>query len=154
MIDRLQNFIDGAWSPSTAEQTLNVLNPASTQVLAQVPLSPAADVNKAADCAAHAFIGWRRTPVGDRIQPLFKLKSLLEANRDDLALTITDECGKTIGESKGEMQRAIENVETACGMPMLMQGCNNEDIAAGIDEHMIRQPLGVVAAITPFNFPA
>src|SRR5664280_257243 len=153
MTDRLQNFIDGAWSPSTAEQTLNVINPASTQVLAQVPLSPAADVNKAADCAARAFIGWRRTPVGDRIQPLFKLKSLLEANRDDLALTITDECGKTLAESKGEMQRAIENVETACGMPMMMQGTNCEDIAAGIDEHMIRQPLGVVAAITPFNFP-
>ena len=122
-------------------------------MLAQVPLSPAADVNKAADGAARAFVGWRRTPVGDRIQPLFKLKTLLEANRDDLARTITDECGKTLAESKGEMQRAIENVETACGMPMMMQGTNCEDIAAGIDEHMIRQPLGVVAAITPFNFP-
>jgi malonate-semialdehyde dehydrogenase (acetylating)/methylmalonate-semialdehyde dehydrogenase len=153
MIDRLQNFIDGSWSPSTAEQTLAVLNPASAAVLAQVPLSPAADVNKAADGAARAFVDWRRTPVGDRIQPLFKLKSLLEANRDDLARTITDECGKTLAESKGELQRAIENVETACGMPMMMQGTNCEDIAAGIDEHMIRQPLGVVAAITPFNFP-
>ncbi|MGC1462991.1 MAG: CoA-acylating methylmalonate-semialdehyde dehydrogenase [Terracidiphilus sp.] len=153
MIDRLQNFINGSWSPSTAEQTLAVINPASAAVLAQVPLSPAADVNKAADAAARAFVGWRRTPVGDRIQPLFKLKSLLEANRDDLARTITDECGKTLAESKGEMQRAIENVETACGMPIMMQGTNCEDIAAGIDEHMIRQPLGVVAAITPFNFP-
>jgi malonate-semialdehyde dehydrogenase (acetylating)/methylmalonate-semialdehyde dehydrogenase len=153
MSERLQNFIDGAWSPSTAAETLSVLNPASTAVLAEVPLSPAADVNKAADGAARAFVGWRRTPVGDRIQPLFKLKSLLEANRDDLARTITDECGKTLGESKGEIQRAIENVETACGMPTMMQGTNSEDIAAGIDEHMIRQPLGVVAAITPFNFP-
>ena len=69
------------------------------------------------------------------------------------ALAITNECGKTLAESRAEMQRAIENVETACGMPMMMQGINNEDIAAGIDEHMIRQPLGVVAAITPFNFP-
>jgi malonate-semialdehyde dehydrogenase (acetylating)/methylmalonate-semialdehyde dehydrogenase len=153
MSDRLQNFIDGAWSPSTATETLSVLNPASTAVLAEVPLSPAADVVKAADGAARAFVGWRRTPVGDRIQPLFKLKSLLEANRDDLARAITEECGKTLGESKGEIQRAIENVETACGMPMMMQGTNSEDIAAGIDEHMIRQPLGVVAAITPFNFP-
>jgi malonate-semialdehyde dehydrogenase (acetylating)/methylmalonate-semialdehyde dehydrogenase len=153
MTDRLQNFIDGAWSPSTAEQTLSVLNPASTQVLAEVPLSPAADVNKAADGAARAFAGWRRTPVSERIQPLFKLKSLLEANRDNLARAITEECGKTLGESKGEIQRAIENVETACGMPTMMQGTNSEDIAAGIDEHMIRQPLGVVAAITPFNFP-
>jgi malonate-semialdehyde dehydrogenase (acetylating)/methylmalonate-semialdehyde dehydrogenase len=153
MSERLQNFIDGAWSPSTAAETLNVLNPASTQVLAQVPLSPAADVNKAAEAAARAFVGWRRTPVGHRIQPLFKLKILLEANMEDVARTITEECGKTIAESKGEMQRAIENIETACGMPMMMQGTNTEDIAAGIDEHMIRQPLGVVAAITPFNFP-
>ena len=99
MTERLRNFIDGAWSASSAEQTLNVLNPASAQVLAEVPLSPAADVNKAVDCAARAFVEWRRTPVGDRIQPLFKLKSLLEANRDALARAITDECGKTLAES-------------------------------------------------------
>jgi malonate-semialdehyde dehydrogenase (acetylating)/methylmalonate-semialdehyde dehydrogenase len=153
MVERLQNFIDGAWSPSSAEQALNVLNPASAQVLAQVPLSPAAEVNQAAESAARAFIGWRRTPVGDRIVPLFKLRGLLEANREDLSRSITDECGKTIGESRAEIQRAIENVETACGMPMMMQGTNTEDIASGIDEHMIRQPLGVVATITPFNFP-
>ena len=129
------------------------MNPASAQVLVEVPLSPADEVNQAAEAAARAFVGWRRTPVGDRIVPMFKLRELLVANREDLALTITDECGKTLAESRGEMQRAIENVETACGMPMMIQGTNNEDIAAGIDEHMIRQPLGVVAAITPFNFP-
>ncbi len=153
MPERLQNFIDGAWRASSAAQTLNVLNPATATVLAEVPLSPASDVNLAVEIAERAFIGWRRTPVVDRVQPLFKLKSLIEQHRDSLALSITDECGKTLGESKGEMQRAIENVETACGMPMLIQGTNCEDIAAGIDEHMIRQPLGVVAAITPFNFP-
>jgi malonate-semialdehyde dehydrogenase (acetylating)/methylmalonate-semialdehyde dehydrogenase len=153
MSERLQNFIDGGWQTSAAQETLKVMNPASAQVLVEVPLSPAEEVNKAADGAAKAFIGWRRTPVGDRIVPMFKLRELLVANREDLALTITNECGKTLAESRGEMQRAIENVETACGMPMLMQGTNNEDIAAGIDEHMIRQPLGVVAAITPFNFP-
>ena len=134
-------------------ETLDVLDPASTKVLAKVPLSPAAEVNEAADVAARAFVDWRRTPVGDRILPLFKLRALLDANREDIALAITNECGKTLPESRAEMQRAIENVETACGMPMMMQGVNNEDIAAGIDEHMIRQPLGVVAAITPFNFP-
>jgi malonate-semialdehyde dehydrogenase (acetylating)/methylmalonate-semialdehyde dehydrogenase len=153
MKDRLQNFIDGAWRASTADQSVSVLNPASAEVLAEVPLSPATDVNQAVEIAERAFIGWRRTPVVDRVQPLFKLKTLLEEHREDLALAITDECGKTLAESKGEMQRAIENVETACGMPMMMQGTNCEDIAAGIDEHMIRQPLGVVAAITPFNFP-
>ena len=110
-------------------------------------------MDQAAECAARAFVSWRRTPVGDRILPLFKLRSLLEAHREDIALAITNECGKTLAESRAEMQRAIENVETACGMPMMIQGTNCEDIAAGIDEHMIRQPLGVVAAITPFNFP-
>ena len=153
MVERLQNFIDGAWHSSSAPQVLNVLNPASAQVLAEVPLSPAAEVHQATETAARAFEGWRRTPAGERVQPLFKLKNLLEVNLEDLARAITDECGKTHAESIGEMRRAIENVETACGIPMLMQGCNNEDIAAGIDEHMIRQPLGVVAAITPFNFP-
>jgi malonate-semialdehyde dehydrogenase (acetylating)/methylmalonate-semialdehyde dehydrogenase len=153
MTERLQNYIDGAWRPSAAEQTLNVLNPASAQVLAHVPLSPADEVHQAAEAAARAFEKWRRTPVGERIQPLFKLKSLLEENLDNLTHTITDECGKTLAESKGELQRAIENIETASGMPMMMQGANCEDIAPGIDEHMIRQPLGVVAAITPFNFP-
>ena len=78
----------------------------------------------------------------------------MEQHLDDLAQTLTQECGKTLGESKGELKRGLENVEVACGMPILMQGYNNEDIARGIDEHMFRQPLGVVAAITPFNFPA
>jgi malonate-semialdehyde dehydrogenase (acetylating)/methylmalonate-semialdehyde dehydrogenase len=153
MTERLQNFIDGAWCLSSAGQSLDVLNPASAQVLAQVPLSTADEVHQAAEAAARAFVKWRRTPVVERVQPLFKLKSLLEANLGELALAITDECGKTLAESKGELQRAIENIETACGMPMMMQGTNCEDIASGIDEHMIRQPLGVVAAVTPFNFP-
>jgi malonate-semialdehyde dehydrogenase (acetylating)/methylmalonate-semialdehyde dehydrogenase len=91
--------------------------------------------------------------VGERIQPLFRLKLLLEQNIDALARTITIEAGKTYAESVAEIRRGIENVETACGAPIFMQGTNNEDIAQGIDEHMIRQPLGVVAAITPFNFP-
>src|SRR5690606_31058090 len=85
--------------------------------------------------------------------PLFKLRQLLHDNLEELARTITNEAGKTYAESLGEMQRGLENVEVACGAPYMMQGSNNEDIAHGIDEHMIRQPLGVVAAITPFNFP-
>ncbi|MBA3976454.1 MAG: methylmalonate-semialdehyde dehydrogenase (CoA acylating) [Candidatus Solibacter sp.] len=153
MPERLQNYINGSWQPSSATESLNVINPASAAVLAEVPLSPAAEVAKAVDAASAAFTTWRRTPAGERIQPLFKLKMLLEENIDSLARTITNECGKTLGEATGEMRRAIENVEMACGIPSLMQGRNNEDIAPGIDEHMIRQPLGVVAAITPFNFP-
>ena len=92
-------------------------------------------------------------PVTERIQYLFKLKMLLEEQFEDLARTITLECGKTLAESRGEMRRAIENVEVACGAPILIQGYNSEDIAAGIDETMIRQPLGVCAIIAPFNFP-
>jgi malonate-semialdehyde dehydrogenase (acetylating)/methylmalonate-semialdehyde dehydrogenase len=154
MLKRLENFVEGTWQASRAVEALKVLNPASGQVLAEVPLSPAEEVGAAVAAAQKAFEGWRRTPAGERIQPLFRLKTLLEENLNDLARTVTDECGKTFAESVGELRRAIENVEVACGIPSLMQGSNSEDIAAGIDEHMIRQPLGVVAAITPFNFPA
>ena len=103
--------------------------------------------------AARRYQKWRRTPPGDRIQPLFKLKALLEQHWDEVAQVITEECGKTLGEAEGELRRGIENVEVATGIPSLMMGSNLEDIASGIDELMIRQPVGVVAAITPFNFP-
>lgn len=152
-MDRLQNFIGGEWRRSSAKESLNVVNPASAKVLAEVPLSPAADVNAAVEVAERAFVDWRRTPVVERIQPLFRLKTLLEQHRDEVALSITDECGKTLAESRAEIVRAVENVETATAMPLLIQGTNCEDVAAGIDEHMIRQPLGVAAAIVPFNFP-
>ena len=153
MSETLLNYIGGSFCRSSGVESVEVVNPATTKVLARAPFSSAEDVNRAAETAAKAFPAWRRMPVGERIQPLFKLKSLLEAHRDGLALSITDECGKTLAESKGELQRAIENVETACAMPMQIQGHVSEDVARGIDELMIRQPVGVVAAITPFNFP-
>ncbi|BAY43801.1 methylmalonate-semialdehyde dehydrogenase [Scytonema sp. HK-05] len=149
----LSNYINGQWCTSSATEYLDVINPATTEVLAKVPLSPASEVNQAAQAAADAFVSWRRTPPTERVQYLFKLKNLLEENLEDLARTITLECGKTLAESTGEMRRAIENVEVACGIPMMMQGTILEDVAKGIDEMMIRQPLGVAAAIAPFNFP-
>ncbi len=149
----LQNYINGVWCPSTATDYLDVTNPATTERLATVPLSSANEVDQAVQAAAAAFKLWRRTPATDRIQPLFKLKVLMDEHLDDLAQTITQECGKTLAESKGELRRAIENVEVACGIPLMMQGYNSEDIARGIDESMIRQPLGVTAIIAPFNFP-
>ena len=100
-MERLQNFIGGDWRASSASEALNVINPASAKVLAEVPLSPAADVNAAVEVAERAFVDWRRTPVVERIQPLFRLKTLLEQHRDELALSITNECGKTLVESKG-----------------------------------------------------
>ncbi|MBI5305303.1 MAG: CoA-acylating methylmalonate-semialdehyde dehydrogenase [Chloroflexi bacterium] len=154
MTRQLENFIDGQWMRSQASEYLDIMNPATLETLAQVPLSPGADVMIAANAASQASVEWRRTPAGERIQYLFKLKNLLEQHLDELARAITIECGKTLAESIGELQRGIENVQVACGIPSLMQGNVSEDIARGIDETMIRQPLGVVAAITPFNFPA
>lgn len=153
MNEGLLNFVGGQWQRSGANHYANVINPATAQALTTVPLSPAAEVDAAVQMAAKAFPEWRRTPTGDRIQYLFKFKALLEENLEELARTITNECGKIYAESVGEIRRGIENVEVACGAPILLQGYNNEDIARGIDEHMFRQPLGVVAAITPFNFP-
>jgi len=149
----LPNYINGVWENSTAKQFADVINPATGEKLAQVPLDGEADVAAAIESAAAAFPGWRRTPPGDRIQYLFKLKQLLEDHLEELARLITVDNGKTLTEARAEIRRAIENVEVACGIPILMQGYNLEDVARGIDEMMIRQPLGVVAAITPFNFP-
>jgi malonate-semialdehyde dehydrogenase (acetylating)/methylmalonate-semialdehyde dehydrogenase len=143
----------GEWTAPRAA-SLPVIDPATGTILATVPLSQTEDVTRAVQVASGAFPSWRRTPPGDRIQYLFRLKTLLEEHFEELARIITGECGKTLVEARGELRRGIENVEVACGIPLLLQGYNSEDIAAGIDEIMIRQPLGVVAAITPFNFPA
>jgi malonate-semialdehyde dehydrogenase (acetylating) / methylmalonate-semialdehyde dehydrogenase len=150
---KIPNYINGEWVESNAREWADVINPATSETLGKVPISDAAEVTKAIDAAAAAFPAWRRTPPEDRIQPLFKLKQLLEEHIDDISRLITQENGKTFTEAKAEMRRAIENVEVACGIPMMMQGYNLEDVARGIDEMMIRQPLGVVAAIVPFNFP-
>jgi malonate-semialdehyde dehydrogenase (acetylating)/methylmalonate-semialdehyde dehydrogenase len=152
-LTKLSNYINGQWVDSTASEWQEVTNPATGEVLARVPLTSPGEVALAVEAAAAAFPEWRRTPPEDRIQPLFRLKQLLENHLDELARIITQENGKTLGESRGELRRAIENVEVACGIPMMMQGYNLEDVARGIDETMVRQPLGVVAAITPFNFP-
>ena len=153
-LTKLPNYINGRWQQATTTEWLDVSNPATGELIAQVPISTDADVTAAVDAAAAAYPEWRLTPPADRIQPLFKLKQLLEEHIDELGRIITQENGKTLSEAKGELRRAIENVEVACGIPMMMQGYNLEDVARSIDEMMIRQPLGVVAAITPFNFPA
>jgi malonate-semialdehyde dehydrogenase (acetylating)/methylmalonate-semialdehyde dehydrogenase len=149
----LSNYINGEWRKSSTDHYLAVHNPATAETLAEVPLAPPAEVDQAAQAAAAAADVWRRVPATERVQHLFKLKTLLEENIDVLSRSITMENGKTLGEAAGEMRRAIENVETACGIPTLMQGTISEDIAPGIDELMIRQPVGVAAIIAPFNFP-
>src|SRR3984893_5096059 len=150
----LQNYVNCGWRRSAAGEYAEVTNPATGEVLARTPLSTNADVDGAVQAAADAFPAWRRTPPGERIQYLFKLKNLLEEHVDEIARLTTQENGKTFAEAKAELRRGIENVEVACGIPMMMQGYNLEDVTPGVDETLIRQPLGVVAAITPFNFPA
>jgi malonate-semialdehyde dehydrogenase (acetylating)/methylmalonate-semialdehyde dehydrogenase len=149
----LSNYINGAWQKSSTDEYLPVYNPATADILAEVPLSPPTEVDHAAQVAAAAAASWRRVPPSERVQHLFKLKTLLDEHIDALSRSITLENGKTLAEATGEMRRAIENVEVACGIPTLMQGQVSEDIAPGIDEVMIRQPLGVAAIIAPFNFP-
>src|SRR5262249_28759299 len=144
----LLNYIGARWQAPASTTQLPIHNPATRELLTNVPLSSATDVDTAVRAASDALPAWRRTPPGERIQPLFRLKALLDAHAPELARIITMECGKTLTESDGELKRGIENVEVGTGIPSLMMGTNLEDIASGIDELMIRQPVGVVAAIT------
>ena len=153
MADTLMNYINGQWQKSSASQHLEVHNPATAEVLGLVPLSPASEVDQAAQAATQAYTQWRRIPATQRIQYLFKLKVLMEEQFDELSRSVTIENGKVLDDARGEMRRAIENVEVACGIPIMMLGDFSEDIARGIDEYMIRQPVGVAAIIAPFNFP-
>jgi malonate-semialdehyde dehydrogenase (acetylating) / methylmalonate-semialdehyde dehydrogenase len=152
-MQKILNYINGEWIEPSVPDHAGVVDPATGQTLALTPLCGKAEVDAAAQAASVALPAWRRVPAQDRVQCLFKLKTLLEANLDELGRTITMECGKTLEEAKGEMRRAIENVEVACGIPAMSKGEVAEDIAPGVDEIMLRQPVGVCATIAPFNFP-
>lgn len=147
------NYINGEWIKPGADLYVDVVNPATGARIARTPLSGAKEVGAAAEAAANALPDWRETPVQERVQYLFKLRNLLRDHLDDVNRAITNEAGKTLEESRAEMVRAIENIEVACGMPMLAKGEVVENIAPGIDEIMLRQPVGVCATIAPFNFP-
>ena len=150
----LRNYIGGDWvSPAVADY-LDITNPATGEQLGRVPLSGAREVDQAVAAAQAAFLKWREVPPVVRARYLFKLKFLMEEQFADLATTVTRENGKTLDEAKGSVRRGIENIEHACGIPTLMMGKTLEDVAAGIDCEYVRQPLGVFAAVTPFNFPA
>jgi len=148
----LQNFIDGEWVESKGE-VRDVVNPATCQTIARVPISTGDEMRAAIEAAREAFPDWRRTPPVARARCLFRLRELLEENFEEVSRVQTMEHGKTIDESRGETRRGIENVEVATGIPTLMQGRFLEDVVTGIDEYLIRQPLGVFGIITPFNFP-
>jgi malonate-semialdehyde dehydrogenase (acetylating)/methylmalonate-semialdehyde dehydrogenase len=150
----VKNYINGSWVASKSGRSQDVYNPATGEVLAQVPLSSAAEVDKTVQAAKEAFHEWRTTPPYTRAKPMFKFRQLMEERFEELARMVVTENGKTIDEARGEVRRSIENVELAAGIPTQMMGYNLEDVAQGIDETALRQPLGVCVAINPFNFPA
>ena len=147
-------YVNGEWTKPEGRATLPVTNPATGEVLAEVPLATAADVDYAVETAHAGYLKWREVPVVDRVQVLYRYKTLLEANHAELAGMLTAENGKTLDDAKAEVRRGIQMVEVSCGMPSLMMGDSLNDVSAGIDCKTIRQPLGVCVGITPFNFPA
>ena len=149
---QLKNYIDGEWVDPEGE-TKDVVNPATLKTVAKVPISTKEELDEAVEAAKEAFYDWRRTPPLARARCLFRLRDLLEENFEEVSRIQTMEHGKTIDESRGETRRGIEMVEVATGISTLMMGYNLEDIASGIDEYLIRQPLGVFGIIGPFNFP-
>ena len=150
----IPNYIDGAFVRSESSRILVVDNPATGKEIATVAMSTAAEVDEAARAAHAAFAEWRGVPPQVRVQFIYKLKYLMEEHLEDMARVVTQEHGKSLEEARGSVMRGIEHLEVAAGMPSLMMGYNLEDGAApGIDEEMIRQPLGVFACIAPFNFP-
>lgn len=149
----LSNFINGQWVKSSTESYIEVPNPATGEILAEVPISTQQDLEKAVEAAKQAFTSWKKVAVPQRARILFKYQQLLIENWDELAKIITVENGKNYTEAYGEVQRGIECVEFAAGAPTLMMGHQLPDIATNIESGMYRYPLGVVGGITPFNFP-
>jgi malonate-semialdehyde dehydrogenase (acetylating) / methylmalonate-semialdehyde dehydrogenase len=150
----LSNYIGGKWVASSSSEQLDVTNPATGEVLARVPLSTREELDEAARVARAAFSTWRKRSVIERARWLYDVRQALTERLDDIAATITREMGKTLPDAQAEAQRAVENVECACGIPSLMQGKVLEGVATAVDAETVRQPVGVVANVVPFNFPA
>jgi len=147
-------YVNGKWETPDGRQLHPVMNPATGETLAEVPFATEADVDRAVRNAHEAFLKWRDVPVVDRVQPLYRFKALLDKHANEVAAILTRENGKTADDARMEVRRTIQMVEVACGMPSLMMGDSLNDVAAGLDCKTIRQPIGVCAGITPFNFPA
>jgi malonate-semialdehyde dehydrogenase (acetylating) / methylmalonate-semialdehyde dehydrogenase len=149
----IRNLIGSEWRAPEHAETLPVFNPATGDVIEQVPLSEASEVDAAARAAAAAFATWSRTAVMDRVRLMFRFKALLEEHFEELAAIVTRHHGKTLDEARGEVRRGIEVVDFACGAPTLLQGRTLRDVSGGVDQDLYRYPLGVCAGIPPFNFP-
>jgi malonate-semialdehyde dehydrogenase (acetylating)/methylmalonate-semialdehyde dehydrogenase len=150
----LRNYVNGSWLEAADAELLDVTEPASGATLARVPLSSAGDLDAAVAAARAALPAWRQVSVIERGRRLFSLRAALDARREDLARSVTREMGKTIADARAEVARMIEMVEAACAIPTTIQGRVAEDVSRGIDAETVRQPVGVCAAIVPFNFPA
>jgi malonate-semialdehyde dehydrogenase (acetylating)/methylmalonate-semialdehyde dehydrogenase len=153
-VETMRNFVDGSWVASRATATLPVLDPATGELLAHVPLSPPEEVRAAVAAARRAFGAWRRVSLLERVEVLFRLKHLLDEHREALAESVSLENGKALDEARGEVRRGIEVVELACAAPTVLQGRLLAEVGHGVDTFLYRVPVGVVAGITPFNFPA
>ncbi|TME57572.1 MAG: CoA-acylating methylmalonate-semialdehyde dehydrogenase [Chloroflexi bacterium] len=150
----IPNLIGSQWRvPANGAGALPVYNPATGEVIEQVPLSGAHEVEAAVQAAAKAYTAWSRTAVMERVRLMFRFKAVLEEHFEDLAATITRHHGKTLEESRGEVRRGIEVVDFACGAPTLLQGRTLRDVSGGVDQDLYRYPVGVCAGIPPFNFP-
>ena len=151
---RLKLFIDGTWLDSTSTHWEPVMNPAKDEVIAEVPFTPREEVDRAVEAAARAFERWKEFPIPSRVQYLYRLKQRLEEHLEELSRITTQNHGKIIDESRGEMRRLIENVESACAVAYtLTKGEHLDIVAPGIDETLVREPLGPFAILGPFNFP-
>jgi malonate-semialdehyde dehydrogenase (acetylating)/methylmalonate-semialdehyde dehydrogenase len=154
MTEELFHFVDGERHKGTSGRFGDVFNPATGEVTKQVPLASADEVREAIASASAALPGWSATPVAKRAQVLFKFRELIIKNMDELADLVSTEHGKTLDDAKGSITRGLEVVEFACGIPHLLKGEYSESVANGVDVMSMRQPVGVCAGITPFNFPA
>ena len=152
--DKVRNYVGGEWVPSASKEYATITNPATGETLGSVPMGTAGDVDAAVKAAQAAFPAWRDTPVANRARYLFDMRNVMEEHFDELCELCTLEHGKTLEESKGDVRRGIDNVETAAAMPSLMMGQALEQIATGIDCISVRQPMGVFAVIAPYNFPS
>ncbi|WP_434531638.1 CoA-acylating methylmalonate-semialdehyde dehydrogenase (plasmid) [Haloarcula sp. NS06] len=153
MTRQIRNYVGGEWVDTTGGDGEPIVNPATSDTLAELTYSSDADVDRAVDAGTEAFESWQNRAVEERIQPLFRFKRLLENHQEELAEILVTEHGKTKQEAMGELRRGIENVEVACGVPSMMQGGHLPNAAPDIDETAVRKPLGTFVAITPFNFP-
>ena len=154
MGDQLYHFIDGVRVGGTSGRQGDIFNPATGEVVRSVPLANAKDVRNAVDSASAAQPGWGATPPAKRAQVMFNFRDLVIKNMDELANLVSEEHGKTTEDAKGSISRGLEVVEFACGIPQVLKGEYSESVAAGVDSYGIRQPVGICAGITPFNFPA